>query len=74
MHLALAAVVKNIKNAAVASIDNKNKTLPFTSKDLDDYYKFIDEPESKGCGLLHSHSPSIKFKIFAPKLSNCRDL
>jgi hypothetical protein len=60
-----AAVAKNIKNAAAGSIhDNKINSMPFTSKDLDDYSKSINATDLISCGTTESHSLSVGFKIF----------
>jgi hypothetical protein len=57
MHPARAAAARNIKNVAAGSTwQNKIDFLPFTSKDLDDYYKCINEHGSNGCCPLKSHS------------------
>jgi hypothetical protein len=70
-----AAVVRNIKNVAADSIYlNKINLMPFTSKDSDDYSKNINQSDPISCSTPKSHSLSIGFRIFGPKLSDCPDL
>jgi hypothetical protein len=70
-----AAAARNIKNAAAGSIyHHKMYSVPFTSKDSDDYSKSIIQSDPISCSTSKSHLLSIEVKTFGSKLSNCQNL